>query len=143
MPAYNLYGELLLSRWSYLTSKASVSSVMRSPPVAAAPSETVASVAEKMVMENIGAIIIMSGEVPVGIVTERDMVEKVLRWGKDPRMTSVRDIMSPNIVTIEADESVIEALRMMRDRKIRRLAVARDGELVGIVTERRLLDSLV
>jgi len=123
--------------------KASVESVMRSPPVTALVSDSIATAAEKMVSNNIGAIIIISGGVPAGIVTERDMVEKVIRARKDPSKTRTQDVMSSPLISIESDKSVADALQLMRGKKIRRLAVTRKGTLIGIVTERRLLDSLV
>jgi len=123
--------------------KASVESVMRSPPVTALLSDSIATIAEKMISNNIGAIVVMSGGAPAGIVSERDIVEKVVRARKDPTKTRAEDVMSSPIIPIESDKSITDALRLMRDRKIRRLAVTRKGALVGIVTERRLLDSLV
>jgi len=123
--------------------KASVESVMRSPPVTALSTDSVQTVAEKMVSSNVGAIVIMSGGAPSGIVTERDIVEKVVRARKDPTKTRTEDIMSSPVISIESDKSVTDALKLMRDKKIRRLGVTRKGTLVGMVTERRLLDSLV
>jgi len=123
--------------------KAAVESIMRAPPVSALFSDPVSSVVEKMVSNNIGAVIIMSGGVPAGIVTERDIVEKLVRVNKDANKTRAQDIMSSPLVSIEADKSVTDALKVMRDKKIRRLAVTRSGSIIGVVTERRLLDSLV
>jgi len=120
-----------------------VDTVTRSPPVTALFSDTVSSVIEKMIANNIGAVVEISGGAPAGIVTERDIVEKVERDRKDPDKIRSQDIMSSPLISIEADKSVKDALRQMRDRSIRRLAVTRKGRLVGIVTERRLLDSLI
>ncbi len=120
-----------------------VETVTRSPPVTALFSDTVSSVIEKMIANNIGAVVVISGGAPAGIVTERDIVEKVARDRKDPDKIRSKDIMSSPLVSIEADKSVKDALRLMRDRNIRRLVVTRKGRLVGIVTERRLLDSLI
>ncbi|MDH5439770.1 MAG: CBS domain-containing protein [Candidatus Bathyarchaeota archaeon] len=122
--------------------KASVESVMRRPPVTTLFSDTISSIAEKMVSKNIGAVIIMSGGTPTGIVTERDIVEKIVRARRDPNKTRAQEVMSSPLLSIEVDRSVADALRLMRDRKTRRLAVTRKGRLVGIVTERRILDSL-
>ena len=119
-----------------------IENVMRSPPVTALASDTVSSISKKMVSNNIGAIILMMEGLKVGIVTERDLVEKVIMVGMDPKVTQVKDIMSSPIVAIEVHEPVSTALRLMRNKRIRRLAVTKDGRLVGIVTERRLLDSL-
>lgn len=123
--------------------KTSVESVMRSPPVTALFSDAVSSIAEKMISNNIGAVIIMSGGEPTGIVTERDIVEKIVRAHIDPAKTRAQDIMSSPLVSIEVDKSVTDAIKLMQDKEIRRLAVTRNGKLVGIATERRLLDSLV
>jgi len=123
--------------------KGSVETVMRSPPVTVLFSDTVSSITEKMVSNNIGAVIVMSGGSPTGMVTERDIVRKVVRDRKDLSRTRAQEIMSIPLVSIEADRSVRDALKLMGDTEIRRLAVTRGGRLVGIVTERRLLDSLV
>ena len=120
-----------------------VETVTRSPPVTSLFSDTVSSVIEKMVANNIGAVVVISGGAPAGIVTERDIIEKITRNRKDPDKIRAQDIMSSPIISIEADKSVTDALKLMRDKNIRRLAVTRKGRLVGIVTERRLLDSLI
>jgi len=120
-----------------------VETVTRSPPVTSLFSDTVSSVIEKMVANNIGAVVVISGGAPAGIVTERDIVEKIARNRKDPDKIRAQDIMSSPIISIEADRSMTDALKLMRDKNIRRLAVTRKGRLVGIVTERRLLDSLI
>ena len=122
--------------------KASVESVMRRPPVTTLFSDTISSIAEKMVSKNIGAVIIMSGGTPTGIVTERDIVEKIVRARRDPNKTRAQEIMSSPLLSIEVNRSIADALELMRKRKTRRLAVTRKGRLVGIVTERRILDSL-
>jgi CBS domain-containing protein len=115
---------------------------MRSPPVTALFSDSVASVIDKMITNNIGAVIVISGGNPVGIITERDVVEKVTRAGRDPSKTRAEEIMSSPLISIEADKTIGDALVLMRDKKVRRLGVTRRGRLVGIVTERRLLDAL-
>lgn len=122
--------------------KDSVETIMRSPPVTALFSDSVSSVIEKMITNNIGAVIVMSGGNPVGIITERDIVEKIARFNRDPNKIRAEEIMSSPLISIEADKTVRDALALMRDKKIRRLGVTRKGRLVGIVTERRVLDAL-
>ena len=121
----------------------SVESVMRSPPVTVSFSDTVSTIVDKMVTRNIGAIIVESGGKPVGIVTERDILERVIRANKDPNKTKATDIMSSPIITIESNKTLTDALKIMREKRIRRLVVTRGGNLTGIITERRILDSLV
>ncbi|MEM2129841.1 MAG: CBS domain-containing protein [Candidatus Bathyarchaeia archaeon] len=123
--------------------KAPVESVMRSPPVTALFSDTISSIADKMFTNNIGSVIVMSGGVPAGMVTERDIVKSVVREHKDPTKTRAQEIMSTPLVTIEGNKSIRDAIELMRDKNIRRLAVTKNGRLVGIVSERRLLEALI
>ena len=123
--------------------KVSVESVMRSPPVTALFSDSVLSIADKMFTNNIGSVIVMSGGAPGGIVTERDIVRCIVKEHKDPLKTKAQEIMSTPLVTIEADKTLKDAIEMMRDKNVRRLAVTKKGRLVGVVSERRALDALV
>jgi CBS domain-containing protein len=116
---------------------------MRSPPVTALFSDTTWSVANKMFSNNIGSVVIMSGGAPTGLVTERDIVKGIVKERKDPNKTRAQDIMSTPIIMIEANKSVRDALKLMRDKDVRRLAVTKNGRLVGIISERRVLDSLL
>jgi len=122
---------------------AAIESVMRSPPVTALFSDSVMSIAEKMFTNNIGSVIIMSGGLPSGIVTERDIVRCLVKDRKDPMKTRAQDIMSSPLVTIEADKTLKDAIQMMRDKNVRRLAVTKKGRLIGVISERRVLDALV
>ena len=121
----------------------SAESVMRSPPVTASFSDTASAIVEKMVTKNIGAVIVVSGGKPVGIITERDIIERVIRTHKDPNKTKATDIMSSPIISIEFNKTLTDAIKIMREKRIRRLAVTKGGNLTGIITERRILDSLV
>ena len=122
--------------------KASVESVMRSPPVTALFSDTVWSIADKMFTNNIGSVIVMSGGAPSGIVTERDIVKSIVRDRKDSMKTKAQEIMSSPLATIDMDKTVRDAIEMMRNKNVRRLAVTKNGRLVGIISERRVLDAL-
>ena len=121
--------------------RASVESVMRGPPVTVSVTESVLSIAEKMASNDIGAIIILVNESIAGIITERDLVERVIKLQKNPAKTRAQDIMTSPVKTIEADRTVADALRLMRYDRIRRLVITRKGKIVGIVSERRLLES--
>jgi signal-transduction protein with cAMP-binding, CBS, and nucleotidyltransferase domain len=128
--------------WGYVLSfRASVESVMRSPPVTASVTESVLSIANRMVSNDIGAIIVVINESIAGIITERDLVDRVVRMQRNPANTRAQDIMTSPVKTIEVDSKVADALKLMRYDRVRRLVITRKGKLVGIVSERRLLES--
>jgi CBS domain-containing protein len=121
-----------------------VGSVMRSA-VWGFEDEFATSIAEKMIENDIGAIVVTSQGVPAGMITEKDIVEKIVKDGKNPARVRAREIMSSPIVSIESDKSIEAALKMMREKNIRRLTIV-DREApanLGIVTIRRILDALI
>ena len=80
----------------------------------------------------VGCLVIMDGVVPIGIVTERDFVRRVVAK-KLPLDTKVSEIMSKSLITVDSDASLKEAARLMSENKIRRLPVVKQNKLVGIV----------
>ena len=120
-----------------------VSVNMRRKPVTVSPSETVSSLMFKMINENIGAVVVVEEGRAVGIITEKDVLRRVIMSGKDVYKTRAKDVMSKPIISIEADRPIKEALELMRKHKIRRLVVTENEALVGLVTERRLLGAIV
>ena len=120
-----------------------IKSVMRSPPITALPSDTISSTVETMITSDIGAVIVREGNKLLGLITEKDILERVLEPGKDPANTFLGDIMSLPLEIVEHDRSLIDVLKIMQDRQIRRLAVIQEGEAIGIVTERRILEALI
>jgi CBS domain-containing protein len=120
-----------------------VSSAMRAPPVWILGTEYVSSLVDIMTKTNIGAVIVMEDDEAVGIVTERDVMNRVYKARKDPFTVMVKDIMSSPLEAIEFNDSLTEALQRMREKDIRRLAVVRSNQLVGIITHRRVLEALM
>ena len=116
---------------------------MRHPPVTVSPSETVSSLMFKMINENIGAVVVVDEGRAVGIITEKDVLERVIMSGKDVYKTRAKDVMSKPLISIEADRPIKEALELMRKNKIKRLAVTKNGFLIGLATEKRLLEAIV
>jgi len=83
----------------------------------------------------VGSLVVMDKEIIVGIVTERDTIERVIIKGRDPKTTKVREIMSPNIITIHALAPLERAAQIMKENHIKKLPVILNNEIVGIVTE--------
>jgi len=97
-------------------------------------SDTIVDAARVMNESDIGDVIVVDGEEIKCIVTDRDIVVRAVAEGRDPQSTSVSDVCTSSLETIEPDASVDDALRKMREADIRRLPVVRDGRPVGIVS---------
>ncbi len=119
-----------------------VTSAMRSPPVISLHTDNVQNIIQKMVTFDIGAVIVADSNKPMGIITERDILAWELTNSENPTQKDARELMSP-ITTVEYDTTLTEALTLMHDKHIRRLAVTKEDKIMGIVTERRILASLI
>jgi CBS domain-containing protein len=99
------------------------------------PSSTVQEAAERMKADNIGSLPVCVDSRVVGTITDRDITIRVTAEGRDARLTLVRDVMTPDVVTIRPQQEVFEAEQLMHDQQVRRLPVVeQDGRLVGYVT---------
>jgi CBS domain-containing protein len=94
--------------------------------------ETVLYAAKLMHQQDVGDLVVMEGNVPKGIVTERDLVRRVMAL-KKPLETKVSEIMTDPLITIEDNASIRDAARKMVKHKIRRLPVTKNTVLVGII----------
>jgi predicted transcriptional regulator len=120
-----------------------ITAAMRAPPVLVQPSESVQNTIQKMVNSHIGAAIVEENAKPVGIITEKDILKWELVSKENPEQTMAREIMSSPIIVINHDASLTNALQLMHNNHIRRLAVTNDEKIEGIVTERRILATLL
>jgi len=116
-----------------------VGSIARIPVPSVAPSTPVAKIASTMARQNIGAVIVARDFEVLGIVTEKDIVERVATGKKDLNEMVAQDIMTSPVITIDYDRTLQEALKIMRQNRIRRLVVIKDASIFGLVTERRVL----
>ncbi|HDH41444.1 MAG TPA: CBS domain-containing protein [Candidatus Altiarchaeales archaeon] len=99
------------------------------------PDENVQRVAEIMKKNDIDSVIVIDNGVGVGIVTDMDIIAKVVATGKDPKTICVSKIMTSPLITITPDADIDDAARVMRDREIRRLIVTQDGNIIGMLSE--------
>jgi CBS domain-containing protein len=99
--------------------------------------DTVEQAAKKMADLDIGALPVCNREKRLeGMITDRDIAVKVVAAGRDPKSTKVRDLADqPEVVTIGADDSIDEALRTMKDKKVRRLPVIDGRQVVGMISQ--------
>lgn len=106
--------------------------------VAVGRDDTVFKAAQLMRQNHIGDVLVVEKKqdvtLPVGIVTDRDVVIEIVAPGLDPQVITVGDIMLPAIYTIDEDSGVFDAIRLMTAKGVRRLPVVKDGSLTGIIT---------
>lgn len=117
-----------------------VKEVMSSPPITIDIEESVIRAAKVMAENKIGCVIVIDRKgKPVGIVTRRDLVEKVLAKAKDPFRTKVRDIMSSPLTYVSPNTPILEAAKLMSRKDIKHLPVIDVNGLVGVVSDRDIL----
>jgi CBS domain-containing protein len=96
--------------------------------------KSVREAAKHMNLYEIGCLVVMSQEGAAGIVTERDILIKVVEASKNAEKTKVKEIMSPKLVTGTPDMDIVDAARLMLKKKIKKLPITNNGRLVGLVT---------
>lgn len=117
-----------------------VSDLMRKEVVVIPDYATVRDAAIKMRDKDIGSVVIVKDNHGIGILTDRDIVVRVVSSMKDPEMILVREIMSKNIISIDMDASINDAAALMVKHSIKKLPVTdKSGNLVGILTYTDLL----
>jgi CBS domain-containing protein len=114
----------------------SVHDVMTSNPTTVVADNPVVEAARIMKEKDVGIVPVVEGGRLVGTVTDRDIAVRVVAEGKDPQSVRVREIASTDVVTVDPQQDLDEALRLMASHQVRRLPVVEEGgKLVGIVAQ--------
>ena len=137
--------DLLHALWddSFEISRVTVGSIAREPVPTASLSTHVSEVAKIMAKQNVGSVVIARDFEPLGIITEKDIVERVVLAKKDLNEVVAQEIMTAPLLTIDSNRTIEKALGIMHKNNLRRLVVVKGEKMVGLVTERRLLLSRV
>ena len=109
--------------------------------VAIEPTATIRKAAELMNLHEIGCVLVVDHEKPVGIITERDMLKRIICESRSPNTTKVIDMMTKPLVTASPETRAGDAAKLMFERNIKKLPVTENGRLVGLVTLTDLLRS--
>ncbi|HTU65860.1 MAG TPA: CBS domain-containing protein [Steroidobacteraceae bacterium] len=99
-----------------------------------APDEPVLAAIKKMAQHHVGALLVMTGEKLVGIVSERDYARKVVLLGRSSEETKVEAIMSAKVVTVTPKQDAHDCMRLMTDMRIRHLPVVNGDRVVGVLS---------
>jgi len=106
-------------------------------------SSSVSQAIEKMIQAKVWSLIVVRQDLPVGVVTDRDILRRCAAMGHYPDKVKVEEIMSSPIITIEPDATAGEAMRTLTDKNVRRLYVVEGGKIIGRVTQTRLFRSML
>ena len=115
---------------------------MRRHVITTSPGETVRKAVESMAENDIGCIVVCQGARLLGILTERDVVKRIVASGADPNFTKVSDVMTKKLIGLDSKKTVQEAVGILKKGRIKRLPVIEGGKLVGIITMTDLIDSM-
>lgn len=121
-----------------------IASLMARDLVTATASESVVTVAERMARNRVGAVLVVDDQGNlIGLVSERDLLTRVIAEHYDPETTGIGDIKTEHPVTVDVNQSLKEALAIFRQRRFRHLPVTENGKPVGILSTSDLHEFLV
>ena len=107
------------------------------------PHTTVYDALRLMAEKNIGAVLVLEGDRPVVILSERDYARQVVLKGKTSKDTPVREIMTSKVVFVRPDQNIEECMALMTDKRIRHLPVLDEGRLTGILSIGDVVKALI
>lgn len=111
--------------------------------VSVSPTDTVYRALQLMAEYDVGAVVICEGDEIVGIFTERDYCRKIILMGRSSLNTLIQDIMTKNVISVQADQSVEECMELMTRYHIRHLPVREGERMIGIISMRDVVEALL
>lgn len=116
-----------------------VADVMTRKPVSIPPNVNIQTAAKIMKDKDVGSLLVIKEEELMGIITQVDMIEKVVATAKNPEKIVVEEVMTKKLWTITPEKDIYEALTTLRDHNIRHLPVLHNKQLVGFLTMKDIL----
>lgn len=107
------------------------------------PDDTVLHALELMASKNVGAVVVTENDAAVGIFTERDYARNVILKGRSSSNTPIRDIMVPDVIFVQPEQTVDQCMAIMSEKRFRHLPVMQEGKLVGIVSIGDLVKTII
>ena len=98
------------------------------------PDDTVFEAIQEMARRDVGAMIVVKDEKPVGMFTERDYARDVILKGKSSPKTQIREVMTSRVICVGPEQTIAECMGVMTDKHIRHLPVLEDGKLAGMIS---------
>jgi len=122
-----------------MRNRPTVGEIMTKDVLTIGPESSVMKAAKLMASRSVGSIVVVQRGKPVGILTERDLLMKIISADMKPSKVPIRKVMSSPVITTTPETDLVEAVRIMARHHIRRLPVVDGGKLVGIITTRDVM----
>jgi signal-transduction protein with cAMP-binding, CBS, and nucleotidyltransferase domain len=128
---------MLNDTWKRVTELSEISSQagMETPKVEVSTTETLSELANAMFNSNASSILITQNAKPIGIINERDLLKEIIENRRDPKKTLTGDLAFTPLVSLDGGNSITDILSSMREKGMKRAAVIKNGQLVGMLTE--------
>jgi CBS domain-containing protein len=107
------------------------------------PNATVYAALQLMAEKNVGAVLVLEDNCPVGIISERDYARKVILRGRSSKDTAVREIMTERVVYVRPEQTAEECMALMTDKHVRHLPVLEDDRVVGVISIGDVVKSII
>jgi sugar-specific transcriptional regulator TrmB/CBS domain-containing protein len=108
---------------------------MRLPSITVSTRDAVSQLVDALLHANVNSVLIMEGGKPVGLINDRDLLREVAQSKKDPDKTFVGDLDYTPLLTLSSGQSMTDALKLIRGKAAKRVAVVKDGQLMGMLTQ--------
>jgi CBS domain-containing protein len=109
---------------------------MKLPKIEVSSTDSIARVVRAMLQHNVSSILITENGTPLGVISDKEILREIVEKQKDPAKTAAKDLEFTPLVVLDEAESVTKALKLMRERGAARVAVVKNGQLVGMLTEK-------
>jgi len=129
--------EMLNDTWKRGVEISEISSQagMKLPTVEVSNEETVSKLVDTMLKNGVNSVLITENHKPVGVINDRALLKEIVENQKDPKKTLARDLKYTPLIMLDSGESISYALEMMREKGMKRIAMVKNGQLVGMLTE--------
>jgi len=108
---------------------------MKLPTIEVLSAETASDLVNKMLQNNVNSVLITENHKPIGVIADRDLLKEMIENQTDPRKTLIKDLKYTPLVALDSGESITDALKTMREKGLKRIAVIKNGQLVGMLTQ--------
>ena len=105
------------------------------PSIEVSTSDAVVKLVDKMLKNGVNSVLITEQHKPVGVISDRDILKEIVDKHKDPKKALARDLNYTPLIILEADESMLTAMKQMREKGFKRAAMVKNGQLIGMLTE--------